>query len=88
MRSFPRLRIDALTTDVFAFAMTLLVLELQLADLPLSGSAALIADLAGLWQNHCLNHRLLRARRAPAHRLTTQAGGAQRPADPDGAARV
>jgi uncharacterized membrane protein len=52
MRTFPTSRIDALTNGIFAFAMTLLVLELHLADLPVSDSAALIADLAALWQKY------------------------------------
>ncbi len=52
MSTFPRARIDALTDGIFAFAMTLLVLNLQLPDLPLTGGAALIADLAALWQKY------------------------------------
>ncbi len=52
MRTFPRPRIDALTDGIFAFAMTLLVLDLHLPDLPVKDSAALIADLAGLWQKY------------------------------------
>lgn len=52
MRIFPRARIDALTDGVFAFAMTLLVLELRLPDLPVRDSAALIADLVALWPKY------------------------------------
>jgi len=52
MTSFPRSRIDALTDGIFAFAMTLLVLELHLPDVPVKGSAALIADIAALWQKY------------------------------------
>ncbi len=52
MRTFPRSRLDALTDGIFAFAMTLLVLELRLPDLPVRDSPALIADLAGLWEKY------------------------------------
>jgi TMEM175 potassium channel family protein len=52
MRTFPRSRIDALTDGIFAFAMTLLVLELRLPDLPVRDGAALIADLAALWPKY------------------------------------
>lgn len=50
LRSFPRSRVDALTDAVFAFAMTLLVLEIRLpANLPIRTGADLTAHLAGLW---------------------------------------
>jgi len=52
MRTFPRSRIDALTDGIFAFAMTLLVLELRLPDLPVRDGAALIADLTALWPKY------------------------------------
>jgi uncharacterized membrane protein len=52
MRTFPRSRIDALTDGIFAFGMTLLVLELRLPDLPVRDSTALIADLAALWPKY------------------------------------
>ncbi len=52
MGTFPRSRIDALTDGIFAFAMTLLVLELRLPDLPVKDGTVLIADLAGLWQKY------------------------------------
>ena len=52
MRTFPRARIDALTDGIFAFAMTLLVLELRLPDLPVHEGVALIADLAALWPKY------------------------------------
>ena len=49
MRTFPRSRIDALTDGIFAFAMTLLVLEVRLPPgLPIHDSAALIAHLKTL----------------------------------------
>jgi len=52
MTSFPRSRIDALTDGIFAFAMTLLVLELRLPDLPVQDSAALVADIEALWPKY------------------------------------
>ncbi len=52
MRTFPRARIDALTNGIFAFAMTLLVLELRLPDQPVRDGAALIADLLALGQKY------------------------------------
>jgi uncharacterized membrane protein len=49
MRTYPKPRIDALTDGVFAFAMTLLVLEVRLPEgLVVRDSAALIAALRGL----------------------------------------
>jgi uncharacterized membrane protein len=49
MRTFPEARIDALTDGIFAFAMTLLVLEIRLPpDLPIHTSAELIARLQAL----------------------------------------
>jgi len=49
MRTFPKARVDALTDGIFAFAMTLLVLELRLpAETPIRDSAALIAQLKAL----------------------------------------
>lgn len=49
MRTFPRSRLDALTDGIFAFAMTLLVLEIRLPpDLPIHDSAELIARLKTL----------------------------------------
>jgi uncharacterized membrane protein len=49
MRTFPRARVDALTDGIFAFAMTLLVLEIRLPPgLPLHDGAALIAHLRAL----------------------------------------
>ncbi len=52
MTSFPRSRVDALTDGIFAFAMTLLALELRLPDLPVKDGAALIAELADLWPKY------------------------------------
>lgn len=49
MRTFPTSRIDALTDGIFAFAMTLLVLDIRLpSDLPIRDSAELIARLQAL----------------------------------------
>lgn len=49
MRTFPKSRVDALTDGIFAFAMTLLVLELRLPpELPVQDNAALIALLRAL----------------------------------------
>ena len=49
MRTFPKSRIDALTDGIFAFAMTLLVLEIRLPpDLAIHDSAELIARLSDL----------------------------------------
>lgn len=52
MRTFPRSRVDALTDGIFAFAMTLLALELRLPDEPVRDGAALIADLLALGQKY------------------------------------
>jgi uncharacterized membrane protein len=53
LRTFPKSRIDALTDGIFAFAMTLLVLELRLpSDAAIHDSAALIAQLRGLWPQY------------------------------------
>jgi uncharacterized membrane protein len=52
MRTFPRSRIDALTDGIFAFAMTLLALELRLPDEPVRDGAALIVDLLALGQKY------------------------------------
>ena len=50
MSLFPKSRVDALTDGVFAFAMTLLVLDIRLPDdLPISSAADLWAHLASLW---------------------------------------
>jgi uncharacterized membrane protein len=49
MRTFPKARIDALTDGIFAFAMTLLVLDVRLpSDLRIADSADLIAHLRTL----------------------------------------
>jgi uncharacterized membrane protein len=49
MRTFPKSRLDALADAIFAFAMTLLVLEIRLpAGLAIADSAALIAHLRTL----------------------------------------
>lgn len=49
MRTFPQRRIDALTDGIFAFAMTLLVLEIRLpADVAVNDSAELVARLRAL----------------------------------------
>lgn len=46
MKTFPKARIDALTDGIFAFAMTLLVLEIRLpADVVVNDSAELMARL-------------------------------------------
>ncbi len=48
--TFPKARVDALSDGVFAFAMTLLVLNISLPDdLEIATSGALIAHLGGLW---------------------------------------
>ena len=53
MRTFPKSRIDALTDGIFAFAMTLLVLEIRLPPgLPIKSSADLIAHLQSLWPEY------------------------------------
>ena len=53
VRTFPKSRIDALTDGIFAFAMTLLVLELRLpSDAVIRDSAALIAQLRDLWPQY------------------------------------
>lgn len=49
MRTFPKARIDALTDGIFAFAMTLLVLEIRLPpDVAVKDSAELMARLQAL----------------------------------------
>ncbi len=49
MRSFPKARVDALTDGIFAFAMTLLVLDVRLpADAAIHDGAELIARLREL----------------------------------------
>lgn len=49
MRTFPKFRIDALTDGIFAFAMTLLVLDIRLPlDLPIQNSGELLAALHAL----------------------------------------
>ena len=49
MRTFPKSRIDALTDGIFAFAMTLLVLDIRLPpDLPIHNSGELLAALHAL----------------------------------------
>jgi uncharacterized membrane protein len=53
MRTFPKARIDALTDGIFAFAMTLLVLEMRLpTDVPIRDGAELIARLWALWPQY------------------------------------
>lgn len=50
MSRFARPRLESLTDGIFAFAMTVLVLDIRLPpDLPLSSSADLTAHLLGLW---------------------------------------
>lgn len=44
MRPFPKTRVDALTDGIFAFAMTLLVVDIRVPE------AAEITSSAGLWQ--------------------------------------
>jgi len=49
MKTFPKARIDALTDGIFAFAMTLLVLEIRLPpDVAVNDSAELVARLQAL----------------------------------------
>ncbi len=49
MRTYPKARIDALTDGIFAFAMTLLVLEIRLpTDVPIKDGAELILRLRAL----------------------------------------
>lgn len=49
MRTYPKARIDALTDGIFAFAMTLLVLEIRLpTDVPIKDGAELLAQLRAL----------------------------------------
>ncbi len=49
MRTFPKSRIDALTDGIFAFAMTLLVLDVRLPnDLPIHSATDLLAHLQSL----------------------------------------
>jgi uncharacterized membrane protein len=48
-RTYPKARIDALTDGIFAFAMTLLVLEIRLpTDVPIHDGAELVARLRAL----------------------------------------
>ena len=50
MSRFPKSRVDALSDGVFAFAMTLLVLDIRLPDdLPIASAAQLTSHLLGLW---------------------------------------
>lgn len=50
MSLFPKSRTDALSDGVFAFAMTLLVLDIRLPDdLPIGSAAELTDHLLGLW---------------------------------------
>ncbi len=50
MSRFSRPRLDSLTDGIFAFAMTVLVLDIRLPpDLPLTTSADLTAHLVSLW---------------------------------------
>lgn len=50
MSRFSRPRLDSLTDGIFAFAMTVLVLDIRLPpDLPLASSADLTSHLLGLW---------------------------------------
>ncbi len=49
MRTFPKSRIDALTDGIFAFAMTLLVLDIRLpSDMPIHDGGELLAALRAL----------------------------------------
>ncbi|MEP9379821.1 TMEM175 family protein [Aquabacter sp. CN5-332] len=49
MSRFPKARVDALTDGIFAFAMTLLVLDVRLpADLPIASAGELTAHLLSL----------------------------------------
>jgi len=49
MRTYPKARIDALTDGIFAFAMTLLVLEIRLpTDVAINDGAELMARLRAL----------------------------------------
>jgi uncharacterized membrane protein len=49
MRTFPKSRLDSLSDAIFAFAMTLLVLEIRLpGGLPITDNATLIAHLRTL----------------------------------------
>lgn len=53
MRTFPKSRIDALTDGIFAFAMTLLVLDVHLPpDVAIHDSGELIARLRDLGPNY------------------------------------
>lgn len=53
MRSFPKARIDALTDGIFAFAMTLLVLDVHLPpDVAIRDGAELIVRLRELGPNY------------------------------------
>lgn len=50
MSRFPKARVDALSDGVYAFAMTLLVLDIRLPDdLPIASASDLTAHLLGLW---------------------------------------
>ncbi|TDT94410.1 putative membrane protein [Azorhizobium sp. AG788] len=50
MRWFPKARVEALSDGIFAFAMTLLVLDIRLpADLPITSPQELSAQIFGLW---------------------------------------
>ncbi len=53
MRTFPKSRIDALTDGIFAFAMTLLIIEVRLPpELSIRNSAELIGQLRSLWPEY------------------------------------
>lgn len=53
MRTFPKSRIDALTDGIFAFAMTLLVLEVRLpSGLSIHDGSELIMRLRALWPEY------------------------------------
>lgn len=53
MRIFPKSRMDALTDGIFAFAMTLLVLEIRLpAGLPIRDAGDLLAHVQTLWPEY------------------------------------
>jgi len=51
--TFPKARVDALTDGIFAFAMTLLILDVRLPlDVPLRDASELIARLRALWPEY------------------------------------